>query len=194
MLDASDRARRRQLAIEVAGKSTLLYVLGHMLDLITTYWLTPNLTRELNPVIAAYGLGWDYILVSALVTSLVMLAAQLWLWHRIFQRFPDTAVGYGRLYNRILGGTDASHTGRWTTFATGLLIGVVAVTCYALIAAKLFTGAWNLTILAMNPTVDSFVLIMFLKNALAGCIGFAVFCLYPYVLHRRIYAATPGDR
>jgi len=46
------------LASDLAGKSAILYVLGNILDLITTFVLSPDLARETNVMIVRYGFGW----------------------------------------------------------------------------------------------------------------------------------------
>jgi len=166
-------------ATDLAGKSTILYVLGQILDLSTTFLLSPNLARETNVLVALYGFGWDFLLLSALVASLTMLAGQFWMWHRLVRRFPDEQLGYGRFYRHILGKTaNARHAS-----GPGAVLGIVCITLYGLIAAKLLAGLWNLSILAFAATTDSIIRLVLLKNALAAIVGLLMFFFYPYFLY-----------
>lgn len=178
----------RQLAIDLAGKSTLLYILGHLLDLITTYLFTPDLTHEANPVIAVLGFGWSYILVSAAVTSAIMLAAQLWLWRSLLQRLPAERRSYSDFYHALFHGNVGKGRNDGKELLKGILIGILSITTYAVIAAKLLVGLWNLLILLIGLQVDDFVTAMLIKNGLAACFGLAQFFIYPYYLHRRLLA------
>jgi hypothetical protein len=163
----------------------LLYLIGHLLDILTTFLLSPDLSRENNILIARFGLGWGFVLLSAAGTSAVMLMAQLWMWNRLFQRFPATRLGYSEFYHVIFYGTDPSPGARRKPFLKGALIGLAVITASAIVAAKLLTGLWHLVILAVEPRIDSFLLVMFLKNLAAGCVGLVAFFVYPYLLHRK---------
>ena len=163
----------------------MLYVLGHVLDLITTYVVSPGLERETNVMVDVYGFGWSDILAMAVVTSVGTLAALRWMWPRLFDRFPATERSYGRFYRSLLYGTGSKPPRDGTEFATGALIGVICIAAYAAIATKLFTGIWNLSVLAFGVTTDHFLLLLVTKVCVAALVGLAMFFLYPYWLHRR---------
>lgn len=185
MMTAPGRLRYRRLATDLAAKSTLMYVLGHLLDLLTTYLITPDLSREANPMVSRYDLGWTYILVSAGVTSVIMLAAQFWLWRRLLQRFPTGQTGYRGFYHRLLYGSEPGRAADTSSLMKGALMGVIGITAYAVITAKLLTALWNLLILIFGLHIDAFVATILLKNGVAATVGLFMFFGFPYLLYRR---------
>lgn len=173
-------------------KSTILYVLGQVLDLITTYVISPELERETNMMVARFGFGWAYVLGMAAVTSIVMFFLLRWVWDRLFQRFPDTPLGYRQFYRGIMYGADRSRRIDKRRFATGALVGILSIAAYSAIATKLLTGAWNLSVLAFGVSTDDFLPLILLKIFLSTCVGLGMFFVYPYWLQRRIHRAEPG--
>lgn len=173
----------------LAKKSTILYVLGHVLDLITTYVMSPELERETNMMVARFGFGWAYVLAMAAVTSIAMFFLLRWVWDRLLQRFPDTPLGYRQFYRGIMYGADHSHRVEKHRFATGALVGILSIAAYSAIATKLLTGVWNLSVLAFGVSIDDFLALIVLKIFLSACVGLAMFFVYPYWLHRRVHGA-----
>ena len=186
------RAQLQQAAGRLAVRSTLLYVLGHVLDLMTTYLLSPELAREANPLVARYGLGWGFILASAAATSLLMLGVQWWAWQTLVGRFPGRTVAYRPFYRAILYGRAQGRGPRRGRTIRGALLGVLIITAYALITAKLLTGAWNLLLLGAGAPGIGIALVTLVKNGIAAAVGLLMFFLYPYRLYRR--AASGPER
>lgn len=164
-------------------------MLGHLLDLVTTYVLSPDLERESNVMVDRFGFGWGYILTMAAVSSLVMLAVLSWMWPRLLARFPDAECSYGRFYRRVLYGAGPGQAGDRKRFTTGALIGVICIAAYAAIATKLLTGVWNLCVLAFGVTTNYFFLLVAAKVVLAAGTGLVMFFWYPYRLHRGLRGA-----
>jgi len=175
----------RALAVDLAGKSAILYIGGQILDLITTYRLTPWLGRESNIVVAQLGLGWGYVLGSAAVLTLVMTLALFWMWPRLLQRFPDPALDYRGFYHRVLYDSDEGSPIEGPTKVSGVFIAITCFLGYALITDKLLAGVWNLSLMiGVRPM--TFGLMLVVKGAIAAAVGLVMFFLYPYLLHRRL--------
>ena len=178
-----------RLAKRLAHQSTLVYVLGHAVDLLTTYLGTPDLAREANLVIARFGYGWSYILMSALVTSLLMWALQSWLWRRILLAFPDSPLAYKPFYRRMLFGAHTQSRRDIKSYAAGALVGIACILAYSVITSKLLTCVWNLSLLTSDARGHFIVEFILLKNVIAAAVGLGMFFITPYRLHRSMLGA-----
>lgn len=168
-------------------KSTILYALGHVLDLVTTYLVSPDLQRETNVMVERFGFGWGYILTAAVLTSAVMLAVLGWMWTCLVARFPASGYSYGRFYRSILYSPGPGSMADRSRFATGMFVGVICISAYAAITTKLITGIWNLAILAFGVTTDWFLLLVVVKACLAAGVGLVMFFWYPYRLYHKFH-------
>jgi hypothetical protein len=169
----------------IARWSTALYALGQLIDLFLTYLATPALGREANPLVAQLGLGWPFVLVWALMTTLMMFAWQSWLWRRLLHRLPPRPMPYAGFYRRLLIGQDRDRVHDWRQFVMAVILGAAVILAYAVIASKLLTCLWNFAVLAVGLQVTDMAVILLAKHVIAAAIGLLMLFLYPYNLQRR---------
>lgn len=162
-----------------AGISTAIYVVAELIDLATTYLLSPDLALESNLLVRWYGFGWNQLLLVTAFSSVIMLIVQAWMWRRLFTFLPAHPVSYRSLYRILLFG------GPGATYAAGALMALAYMVAYALIASKLLTCAWNLTLLNDPASTQPFMRVVLAKNLLAAGFGLGMFYLYPFYLNRR---------
>lgn len=162
-----------------AGLSTAIYVVAELIDLATTYLLSPDLALESNLLVRWYGFGWNQLLLVTAFSSVIMLIVQAWMWRRLFTFMPAYPVPYRSLYRDLLFG------GPGSSYAAGALMGLAYIVAYALIASKLLTCVWNLTLLNDPASTQLFLHVMLTKNLLAAGFGLGMFYLYPFFLNRR---------
>lgn len=175
----------RKQARALAHKSAVLYILGHVLDLVTTFILSPDLERETNFMVDQLGFGWGYVLGAAAVSSVVVLVALRWMWPVMVQRFPAAPASYPDFYRGILYGDTPRRTLGRRFASTGFLIGIVCIAVYSAITTKLLTGFWNLLVLSIGIGGSQFLPLLPIKVGAAALVGLAMFFVYPYLLHRR---------
>ncbi|MEJ2401323.1 MAG: hypothetical protein P8Y52_08010 [Xanthomonadales bacterium] len=169
-----------------AGISSAVYFLAQLIDLGTTYLLSPDLRFESNVMIAKFGFGWSYLLISALLFSLVMVLIQIWMWRRLNRHLPDEQMAYTALYRRLLlGGSDGSSSQHETAQARGATMGVAFVAAYAAIASKAITCAWNVMLIAGSAPTHPPLIVTATKSFLAAGFGLFMFFVVPFWLHRR---------
>ena len=170
-----------------AEKSTAIYIAGELIDLATTYILSPDLALETNALVRWLGFGWTQLVMLSIVASMVMLLTQRWIWRRLFTQMPDHPVPYMFLYHALIFGNSAKPPSlRPRSYSAGTLMGVAFVVAYALIASKLMTCAWNLTLLINPETTHSLLLMVLTKNTLAAGFGLAMFYIYPFFLNQAL--------
>lgn len=184
----------RRHARALAIKSTVLYVVGHVLDLVTTFILSPHLNRETNVMVYRFGFGWGYLLVAAAASSVLVLAALWWMWPRVVERFPHTPTSYLDFYRRVLYRDAPGRKPGRRALPTGFLIGIVCTAVYAAIAAKLLTDFWNLYLVAFGGPVSNFLVLPVLTAGLSALVGLCMFFVYPFLLHRRVCRGTCPPR
>ena len=170
-----------------AETSTALYIAGELIDLATTYLLSPDLARETNALVRWLGFGWTQLVLLSIVASMAMLLTQRWMWRRLFTRLPEHPVPYRFLYHALIFGNSAKPSGlRSGSCAAGALMGVAFVVAYALIASKLMTCAWNITLLTDPENPISLLFVVLSKNLLGAGFGLAMFYIYPYFLNQAL--------
>ena len=175
------------LAMTLTRRSMAIYVAGQVIDLSTTYRLTPDLSREMNLISSHYGLGWAHILLAAVMSTVILLMASSWMWRLVVKRFPLGRTPYMQFYSCILFGTITGKHSDYQTVWIGALIGIACILSYALVASKLLTCGWNLLIMANDPPFLSTTSFLVLKYVLAVGVGLSMFFIFPYWLHRTIH-------
>jgi hypothetical protein len=174
----SKKTRRLALA------SSLLYFIFQLLDILLTYLISPELHRETNIMVARFGYGWGFVLLSAGIASLVMLLALPWVWKNLVQRFPSSKLGYSAFYHHLLFDTKTTSAGHKSLHLRTTIMAVLLILLYSLIAAKLFAVIWNALLLTLDIRLDDFMFYILLKNLLAATIGLYLFFVYLYFLQR----------
>ncbi len=170
-----------------AEKSTAIYIAGELIDLATTYALSPDLARETNALVRWLDFGWTQLVLLSIVASMVMLLTQRWMWQRLFTHLPRRPVPYRFLYHALIFGDSVKPSGlRFVSYGAGALTGVAFVVAYALIASKLMTCAWNITLLIDPENSVSLLLVVLSKNLLAAGFGLAMFYIYPFFLNQAL--------
>ncbi len=72
----------------------LLLVLTRVLDGILTFKITPDLSRELNPLVIFFGFGWTGLILVAAVIILPTVILNYYSIYKPFDNFPDTNVSF----------------------------------------------------------------------------------------------------
>jgi len=178
--DTALAAKTRQMALT----ASLLYFIFQLLDIATTWLISPELQQESNIMVARFGFGWGFIFLSAGIGCLIMLMAQRWLWNRLQQRLPSRRLGYSAFYHSILYKPVQQSGGHPALDYQGIFMAILLIALYSLIAAKLFAVIWNGLLLTLMFRVESFALLILLKNLLAGGFGLYMFFVQLYVLQR----------
>lgn len=166
-----------QTTTRIALISSLVYIISHLIDITTTYILSPDLRREANIMISQFDFGWNYIFVSAALTSLVMVIGQLWAWKTLVKRFPDRKLGYAGFYHQIMQEARPHFMGS--------IVSLVIIILYSIIAAKILTVLWHLSLLTDPIYIEPFHQFLLIKNLLASLFGLYVFFIHVYLLHRK---------
>lgn len=185
---ASSSSNVEDLAMTLTRYSAEIYVLGHVIDLATTYRLTPDLSQEVNVISSHYGLGWAHILLAAVLSTVAVVVALSWMWRHVVDRFPRSRMGYMQFYSWILFGTTSGKHADYQTVWVGAFLGLACIVSYVLVASKLLTCGWNLSFLASYPPFISTMSFLILKYVLASSVGLSMFFVFPYWLHRSIHA------
>ena len=170
-----------------AGISTAIYIVGELIDVGATYILSPDLALETNIMVRRYGFGWSYIVLSAFLSSIIMLLIQFWMWRRLFKCLPDSELAYKPFYRKILVGESTPSSGlHIKSYASGMIMAVAFIVAYAAIASKLITCGWNLMLLTASVEIYPLIVIMLVKNVFAAIFGILMFYVFPFLLHRRL--------
>ena len=185
---ARSRSYAEELATTLTRYSVEIFVLGHVIDLATTYRLTPNLSQEVNVISSHHGLGWTYILLAAVLSTVALQIASSWMWRHVVNRFPRNRRGYMQFYSCILFGTLTGRHNDYQVVLVGALLGLSCILSYVLIASKLLSCGWNLLFLANFTPLISTMSFLVLKYVLAMSAGLSMFFIFPYWLHRSIHA------
>lgn len=168
----------------IAMTSSIFYLLFQILDIYITYQITPNLHREANILIARFDLGWAFVILSAIVATLIMFAAQFWVWENLRRRFPADKQHYSAFYHHILyDRTSSRQHARHDT--KGIVLSILLILLYSLIAAKVLVVIWNASTLIFSIPVEAFSQLMLIKNILAGLFGLFMFFVYLYLLYKK---------
>jgi len=178
--DTALAAKTRRMALT----ASLLYFIFQLLDIATTWLISPELQRESNILVSRFGFGWGFIFLSAGISCLIMPVAQLWLWNNLRQRMPGRRLGYSAFYRSILFKPEQLPSGHHALDIKGTSMAVLLIVLYSLIAAKLFAVIWNGLLLTLLFHVESFALYILLKNLLAGGFGLYMFFIRLYFLQR----------
>jgi hypothetical protein len=169
-----------------AGISAIIYVMGELIDLATTYLLSPDLALETNVLVRWFDFGWTHIVLAAFLASIIMSLVQFWMWRRLSTQLPDDQMTYKSLYRRLIVGDSAgSSANRFKSYAPGALMGIAFVVAYAAIASKLLTCVWNLLLLTASVDTESFLIVIGVKNVLAAMFGLVMFYVIPFLLNRK---------
>ena len=170
-------------ATGIARVSGLSYLILQILDIYTTYRITPDLHREMNIFVVRFDLGWEFIILSALVATLIMFAAQFWVWKTLVSKFPVETERYGQFYRHLFY-THVSNSKNLQHDMKSIIAGILMILLYGLIAAKFLVVIWNASLLFFVLAVEDFKLLMLIKNLLAGLFGLFMFFVYLFRLHR----------
>jgi hypothetical protein len=173
----------------IAMASSIFYLIFQILDIYFTYRITPNLHREANFLVARFDLGWKFVILSAIVASVIMFAAQFWVWKSLRRRFPADKQHYSAFYHHILYDEPSSKQNpRHDT--KGIVISILMILLYSLIASKFLVVIWNASVLFISIRAEAFTHFMLIKNILAGLFGLFMFFLYLYLLYRETVTRT----
>jgi hypothetical protein len=173
-------------AHRIASTSSVAYVVLQILDVYTTYLITPNLHREANILVARFDLGWGYVVISALVSSLIMIAGQFWAWKNLFELFPTREKAYKSFYRHLFFAETSLSENYGKYEIRGALSSIVIIILFGLIASKLLVVIWNALLLFFSIAVSSLTYFMLIKNFLSGLFGVFMFFVFPYLLHKKI--------
>ncbi len=166
--------------------STVIYVMGELLDMATTYTLSPDLAFETNLMVRRYGFGWTYMVVSAIVVSIIIWFVQSWIWRRLSASLPDDQMTYKSLYSELIFNQSVQSPGAsFKDYAPGVLMGILFVVTYAVIASKLITVVWNFLLITDSAGTYPQIVVTIVKNILATSFGILMFYVFPYFLYRR---------
>ena len=169
--------------------SSIFYLIFQILDIYFTYRITPNLHREANILIARFDLGWKFVILSAIVASVIMFSAQFWVWKNLRRRFPADKQHYSAFYHHILYNQPSSKQNpRHDT--KGIVISILMILLYSLIASKFLVVVWNASVLFISIRAEAFTHFMLIKSILAGLFGLFMFFLYLYLLYRKTATRT----
>lgn len=72
----------------------ILLILTRVLDGILTYKITPDLSRELNPLVSVFGFGWTGLISIALVVIIPTVILNYLSIYKPFNNFPHNDVSY----------------------------------------------------------------------------------------------------
>ncbi|MDT8321911.1 MAG: hypothetical protein RQ826_15440 [Xanthomonadales bacterium] len=186
LLETCEMSPNRQKPVVFATVSTLIYGAAQLVDLASTYLLSPGLAREANILVQRFGLGWPGLILMAALFTALMFLAQNWAWGRLFRRLPDTPTAYKSLYGKLLREDPEAPAGTQAkSDVIGLSMGVVLIVAYAAIASKLMAVAWNISLLWFAAEYPSPWVFRLIKGAVAAAFGLVMFFVVPYWLHRR---------
>ena len=168
-----------------ATVSTLIYGAAQLLDLATTYLLSPDLARETNLLVQRFDLGWPEMILGAALLTLLMFLAQNWAWRRLFKRLPDTPTTYKSLYGKLLREhPEAPANTQAKADVIGISMGVVLIVAYAAIASKLMTVAWNISLLWVAVEFPSPLVFRLIRGLVAAAFGLVMFFVVPFWIGR----------
>lgn len=164
--------------------SAIVYSIMQILDVYITYRITPNLHREANILVTSFDLGWQTIILSAIIACVIMFAAQIWVWKKLLSRFPAENKGYASFYRHILFERSSSGKRKNHDFK-GIVASILMVVLYGLIAAKLLVVIWNVSIYYYAIRIDNFTQLLLAKNLLSGLFGAFMFFAYLYWIYKK---------
>lgn len=71
-----------------------LLILTRVLDGILTYKITPDLSRELNPLVSLFGMGWTGLITIASLILIPTLVLNYLSIYKSFDNFPDNDASF----------------------------------------------------------------------------------------------------
>ncbi|GIV30352.1 MAG: hypothetical protein KatS3mg028_1418 [Bacteroidia bacterium] len=71
-----------------------LLILTRVLDGILTYKITPDLSRELNPLVSLFGMGWAGLITIALLILIPTVVLNYLSLYKPFDNFPDNDASF----------------------------------------------------------------------------------------------------
>jgi len=71
-----------------------LLILTRVADGLLTYKITPNLSRELNPLVSILGFGWAGLIIVALAIIIPTVILTYYNIYKPFDNFPDKNASY----------------------------------------------------------------------------------------------------
>ena len=71
-----------------------LLILTRVADGILTYKITPDLSRELNPLASIFGFGWAGLIIVALAIIIPTVILSYYNIYKPFDNFPDKNITY----------------------------------------------------------------------------------------------------
>ena len=186
LLKTCEMSPNQQQPVVFAAVSTLIYGAAQLIDLATTYLLSPGLARETNILVQRFGFGWPGLILGAALLTVLMFLAQNWAWGRLFRRLPDTPTTYRSLYGQLLREDPETLANKQAkSNVIGISMGVVFVVTYAAIASKLMTIAWNISLLWFTVEYPSPLVFRLLKGVVAAAFGLLMFFSVPFWINRR---------
>ena len=165
--------------------SSVIYLLLQVFDVYLTYLLTPDLRLEANILVSRFNLGWTFVIMSAIATSVAMFAGQFWVWKNLLDRFPDGNQGYRDFYHHILYDRKSSKNNREKPDIKGIILSILLILVYGLLAAKFMVVIWNALFFIFAIRVEAFVQAMLTKNMLASLFGLFMYFVYLYQLYKQ---------
>lgn len=72
----------------------ILLILTRISDGILTYKITPDLSRELNPLVSLFGVGWVGLISAALLIIIPTVILNYYSIYKPFNNFPDGNVSF----------------------------------------------------------------------------------------------------